>query len=309
MAQGSGRKPLVADKRYSSGGGKPPARKPKAKRKGLLSALFGGSAKPKAKPKPRKSAPRKAPAHKPAARKPAAQKGLIRRVIGGLFGGIFRLVWGFSWRVGMVVCLLTGGAVAFHYMKLPELAELLDGRARGSVTMLDRDGKVYAWRGNQFGGVVTAESVSPHLSNAIVATEDKRFYRHFGISPRGVASAVRINLSEGRGPLSGHGGSTITQQTAKLMCLGVAYDPDKWESEAAYEADCRQGSLWRKMKEAVFAMAMEVKYSKDDILSIYMNRAYMGGGAYGAEAAAQRYFGKSANQLEAPAERRCWRGC
>jgi 1A family penicillin-binding protein len=300
MAQGSGRKPLVADKRYSSGGGKGCARKPKAKRRGLLAALFGGAAKPKAKPKPRKAAPRKAPARKPASRKPAAQKGLIRRAIAGLFGGVFRLVWGFSWRVGMVVCLLTGGAVAYHYMKLPDLSELLDGRARGSVTMLDRDGKVYAWRGNQFGGVVTAETVSPHLANAIVATEDKRFYRHFGISPRGVASAVRINLSEGRGPLSGHGGSTITQQTAKLMCLGVAYDADTWESEADYEADCRQGSLWRKMKEAVFAMAMEAKYSKGDILSIYMNRAYMGGGAYGAEAAAQRYFGKSANQLAAP---------
>ena len=286
MAQGSGRKPLVADKRYSSGGGKAAARKRKPKRKGILSALFGGSAaKPKAKS---------------GDLKPAARKGLIRRLLGGLFGGVFRLIWGFSWRVGMVVCLLTGGAVAYHYMKLPELSALLDGRARGSVTMLDRDGKVYAWRGNQFGGVVTADTVSPHLKNAIVATEDKRFYRHFGLSPRGIASAVRINLSEGRGPLSGHGGSTITQQTAKLMCLGVTYDADEWESEAAYEADCRQGSLWRKMKEAVFAMAMEAKYSKDEILSIYMNRAYMGGGAYGAEAAAQRYFGKSANQLEAP---------
>lgn len=304
MAQGSGRKPLVAEKRYSSGGGKSRAGKPKAKRKGGLFGLFGGKAsKPKAKPKPRKAAARKSTA-KPAARKSAprkrtAQKGLIRRVLGGLFGGVFRLVWGFSWRIGMVVCLLTGGAVAYHYMKLPDLAELLDGRARGSVTMLDRNGKVYAWRGNQFGGVVTADTVSPHLTNAIVATEDKRFYRHFGISPRGVASAVRINLSEGRGPLSGHGGSTITQQTAKLMCLGVVYDPDAWENEAAYESDCRQGSLWRKMKEAIFAMAMEAKYSKGDILSIYMNRAYMGGGAYGAEAAAQRYFGKSANQLEA----------
>ena len=65
------------------------------------------------------------------------------------------------------------------------------------------------------------------------------------------------------------------------------------------KADCRQGSLWRKATEAVYAMAMEAKYTKDEILSIYMNRAYMGGGAYGAEAAAQRYFGKSANQLNA----------
>lgn len=210
-----------------------------------------------------------------------------------------RIFWAFTWRVGLVACFALAGAVAYHYTKLPDVSALLDGRNRGSVTLLDYTGDIFAWRGDQFGGVVRAETVSPHLKNAFVATEDKRFYRHLGVSPRGVASAVRINLREGRGPLSGHGGSTITQQTAKLMCLGVQYDPTIWKDEAAYEADCRRSSLWRKAKEAIFAMAMEVKYSKDEILSIYMNRAYMGGGAYGVEAAAQRYFGKSANQVNA----------
>ena len=167
--------------------------------------------------------------------------------------------------------------------------------------MQDHEGNVFAWRGDQFGGAVTAASVSPHLKNAIVATEDKRFYQHFGLSPRGIAGAVRINLREGRGPLSGHGGSTITQQTAKLLCLGVEYVPADWESQAAYESDCRQGSLWRKAKEAVYALAMEAKYSKDEILSIYLNRAYLGGGAYGAEAASQRFFGKHAAEVT-PAE-------
>ena len=142
--------------------------------------------------------------------------------------------------------------------------------------------------------VAATSRVSPHLKHAIIATEDKRFYWHFGVSPRGVASAVRINLSEGRGPLSGHGGSTITQQTAKLLCLGVPYDPQGGMTEAEYEADCRQGTLWRKVKEAVFAMAMEAKYSKDEILTIYMNRAFLGAGARGFEAASQRYFGISA---------------
>lgn len=197
--------------------------------------------------------------------------------------------------------MLVALAVGIVYTTLPDVDALLDGRARGSVTLLDRDGKVFAWRGDQFGGVITADTVSPHLKNAVIATEDKRFYRHFGISPRGVASAVRINLSEGRGPLSGHGGSTITQQTAKLLCLGVPYEPDQWESEAAYESDCRQGSLWRKGKEAIYAMAMEVKYSKDEILTIYLNRAFLGAGARGFEAASQRYFGKSAAEVS-PAE-------
>jgi 1A family penicillin-binding protein len=197
----------------------------------------------------------------------------------------------------MLVLLL---AVGYVFTTLPALTDLLDGRARGSVTMLDRKGDVFAWRGDQFGGAVRANTVSPHLKNAVVATEDKRFYRHVGLSPRGIASAVRINMSEGRGPLQGHGGSTITQQVAKLLCLGKEYDPSEWKTEADYVRDCRRGSLSRKAQEAIFALAMEAKYSKDDILSIYLNRAYMGGGAYGAEAASQRYFGKSAAEVSIP---------
>ena len=296
MAQGSGRKPLVADKRYAKAGSKRPA-KPSTRRSGGLWGLLFGKSKPKPRPRA-KPQPRRQPSKRPKASRPAKPRGMIGTLLLP-FRWLLRLIWGFSWRVGVIVFTLVGMAVGYQALNLPEVTTLLDGRARGSVTLLDHEGEVFAWRGDQFGGVVTAQTVSPHLKNAIVATEDKRFYSHFGISPRGVASAVRINLSEGRGPLSGHGGSTITQQTAKLLCLGRVYDPTEWESESAYEKDCRQGSLWRKGTEAVYALAMEVKYTKDEILSIYMNRAYMGGGAYGAEAAAQRYFGKSANLLSA----------
>ena len=240
---------------------------------------------------------RRKPAPKPRRKR---SSNILVRLFGGLFGWIFRLIWAATWRLTLVVSLIVGLAVFYTYSTLPEVEELLDGRARGSVTLRDRDGEVFAWRGDQFGGVVTAENVSPHLKHAVVATEDKRFYWHFGISPRGVASAVRINLAEGRGPLSGHGGSTITQQTAKLLCLGVEYDADQWETEQDYVKDCRRGSLWRKAKEAIYALAMEAKYSKGEILSIYLNRAYMGGGAFGAEAAAQRYFDKPAAALNAP---------
>jgi len=248
--------------------------------------------------KPAKSAkPRKAPPTKRKAARPGSKKrpGLIRRMINWMFRLVFRLVL----RAGIVVALIIAGFVGYIHTTLPDASAMQDGRARGSVQLLDRNDVGFAWRGDQFGGIVTADSVSPHLRNAIIATEDKRFYRHFGLSPRGIASAIRINLTEGRGPLSGHGGSTITQQTAKLMCLGVAYDPTDWESERAYINDCRQGSLYRKAKEAIYALAMEVKYSKDEILSIYLNRAYMGGGAYGAAAAAERYFSKPASALSA----------
>ncbi|SLN28650.1 Penicillin-binding protein 2D [Roseovarius litorisediminis] len=244
-----------------------------------------------------KPAARRKPAAKRKRRAPARKRNPIVAFFRGILRWILRLLWWITWRVTAVVAVVVGLAVAYVYVSLPDVAHLLDGRARGSVTLLDRDGEVFAWRGDQFGGAVTAETVSRHLKNAVVATEDRRFYMHPGVDPIGIASAVRINLREGRGPLSGHGGSTITQQTAKLLCLGVEFDKDTWKDEATYIADCRRGSLGRKIKEAIYALAMEVKYTKDEILSVYLNRAYLGGGAYGAEAAAQRYFGKHAAQL------------
>ena len=87
---------------------------------------------------------------------------------------------------------------------LPPVESLLDGRARGSVTLLDRDGRVFAWRGDQFGGVVTADTVSPHLQERRRRDRGPALlpaFRHR--SPRGIACAIRINLREGRGPLSG----------------------------------------------------------------------------------------------------------
>lgn len=263
MATSGKGKTLVADRRYPSAGKRAPAKSPS----------------------PRKAAPRR------------KKRGVVARVL--LF--FWAIIWGIFWRASVVGASVLGCAILFFLVQLPPVTELLDGRARGSVTMLDRDGQTFAWRGETFDGQMTADTVSLNLKNAIVATEDKRFYQHFGISPRGIASAIRINLSEGRGPLEGNGGSTITQQVAKLLCLGVEYDPKQWQDEKAYEDDCRGGGLWRKVKEIPYSMAMELKYSKDDILTIYLNRAYLGAGARGFEAASQRYFGKSAARLS-PAE-------
>ncbi len=209
--------------------------------------------------------------------------------------------WALAWRGAIVVLAILGLTTLYNMSMLPPAVELADGRVRGSVTMTDRNGEVFAWRGDQFGGVITVDNVSPHLRNAVVATEDKRFFGHWGISPRGIASAIRINLREGRGPLSGNGGSTITQQVAKLLCLGNPYDPDSGMTEAEYEADCRVGSVWRKIKEVPYALALEGRYTKDEILTIYLNRAYLGAGARGFEAASQRYFAKSASEVT-PAE-------
>ncbi|WP_138469019.1 transglycosylase domain-containing protein [Poseidonocella sp. HB161398] len=218
---------------------------------------------------------------------------MIRAVIGA--------IWGLGWRMAVFAGLILGGWVAVVYSTLPPVSQLMDGRVRGSVTLLDRSGETFAWRGDQFGGGVHADSVSPDLKHAIVATEDRRFYRHPGVDPIGILGAMRINMAEGRGPLSGNGGSTITQQTAKLLCVGRAYDPSEGLSEAEYEAQCRESTLARKAREAIYALAMEVKYSKDEILTIYMNRAYLGAGTRGFEAASELYFGKPASEVD-PAE-------
>lgn len=273
--RGSGKKRLVAERRYPSGA----QSKPKAK--------------PKTKSKPAKAA--RTTRRRKSAVKPSSN--VFVRLFRGIVGWVLHLLWVIFSRGALAFAAVLGLAVFYIYTTLPPYSELLDGRARGSVTLTDRDGAVFAWRGEQFGGQITADTVSPNLKNAIIATEDKRFYRHFGVSPRGVASAIKINLAAGRGALSGNGGSTLTQQTAKLLCLGVPFDPKAWKNQTEYEADCRRGSMARKIKEAVYAIAMEVRYSKDEILSIYMNRAYLGSGSNGFEAASQRYFGKSAAQV------------
>lgn len=263
--------PLVADRRY-------PAGKP------------AGKAAPPPPRKPRKKrAPRK---------RRTGVFGFFAWVLASIWG----MIWGVAWRVGAVVGAVVVGTTLYFYAQLPEdPSALLDGRARGSVTLLDRDGQPFAWRGETYGGQIDSYSVSPYLRDAVIASEDKRFYWHLGISPRGIASAIMINMREGRGPLEGNGGSTITQQVAKLLCLGVPYDPAVWKTEADYEADCRRGSLWRKLKEMPYAFALEARYSKAEILTIYLNRAYLGAGARGFEAAAQRYFNISANEVN-PAE-------
>ncbi|MCW1918367.1 PBP1A family penicillin-binding protein [Rhodobacter sp. KR11] len=263
----------------------PNGKGPTGKARGLVADRRYGAAKA-AQPAPRKPQPRK-----PAPRK----RGIFSRLVLWVWG----TVWTIVWRLGLLFGLVLGCTVLFFYVQLPDVSKLIDGRARGSVTMLDADDKVFAWRGQTFGGAVTPDTVSPYLLHAVIATEDKRFYYHLGVSPRGILSAIVINLQAGRGAFEGNGGSTITQQTAKLLCLGVDYDPRAWKSEAEYEDDCRSGGLYRKIKEVPYAIAMELKYTKAQVLTIYFNRAYLGAGSRGFEAAAQRYFGKSAADVSA----------
>ncbi|MEX2520146.1 MAG: transglycosylase domain-containing protein [Paracoccaceae bacterium] len=218
-------------------------------------------------------------AGKPGKRRQTTRVGWFDRIVGGAVKGLFRFLFRLGLRLAFVGLLILGGAVAFYAVKLPDAAELLDARTAGSVTMLDRNGDVFAWRGKQFGGAVRPGDVSPHLVAAILAAEDRRFYSHFGIDPRGLARAMLVNLRAG-GVVQG--GSTITQQVAKNVFLNS------------------ERTLERKLKEIPVSLALELKYTKDEILSVYMNRVYLGAGATGFEAAAERYFSKSAKYVTVP---------
>jgi 1A family penicillin-binding protein len=221
------------------------------------------------------------PPDKSARKKPHRKKhGLIGRSLRFVITGILRIVWAIFWRIGLIGALGLAAVTGYYYIRLPAPENLFDGRGGGSVTMLDRDGNVFAWRGEQYGGELTITEVSPHVIHAVVAAEDKRYYSHFGIDPIGITRAMFANLRAGR---LVQGGSTLTQQVAKNVYL------------------TSERSLERKLKEVPMALALELKYTKAQILSVYINRVYLGAGTYGFEAASQRYFGKSARVLN-PAE-------
>ena len=139
------------------------------------------------------------------------------------------------------------------------------------------DGKTLVMRGEMSGTDVPIKELPPYLPRAFIAIEDRRFYSHVGVDPFGLARAAVANLLR-RGVAQG--GSTITQQLAKNLFL------------------TQNRTLWRKMQELVLALWLEHKFSKAEILELYLNRVYFGSGAYGVEAAAQRYFGKSARQVK-----------
>ncbi len=198
--------------------------------------------------------------------------GRAEQALRGFFLGALRVTWWIGLRAAVVVALALAGGTAYYIARMPPLEDLLDGRDAGSVTLRDANGEVFAWRGQQL-GLVTADKVSPHLVNAIVATEDRRFYWHTGIDLRGTLRALLVNLRAGS---TVQGGSSITQQVAKL----VYFDNSR--------------TLARKVQEIPAALALEWCFTKNEILSIYLNRAYLGAGATGFEAASERYFGKSA---------------
>src|SRR6516162_5550607 len=169
--------------------------------------------------------------------------------------------------------IVGGGVFGYFALTLPDTSELTRAERRPSVIILAADGSLLTTFGDLFGQPLTLQEMSPYLPKAVIATEDRRFYSHLGIDPIGLLRAAAANLTAGHVV---QGGSTITQQLAKNLFL----TPER--------------SLPRKIRETLLALWLEHRFTKDEILEIYLNRVYLGAGTYGVDAAAHRYFGKSA---------------
>lgn len=194
--------------------------------------------------------------------------------------------WFKNWKMGDFIKtgLIVGfwGALALVIMVfalsvgLPDIRKAVNMETRPTIIMRDKNGKEFSRSGAMQGEILRIDEMSPHLIKAVLATEDRRFYSHWGVDPIGLGRAVWTNFRH-RGV--SQGGSTITQQLAKNLFLS----PER--------------TLTRKAKEALLALYLERRYTKNDILAAYLNRAYFGAGAYGVDSAARVYFSTSARRL------------
>ncbi len=187
---------------------------------------------------------------------------------GLVYWGAVLCVWGLIFALAFL---------AVFASDLPDTSSLNAPRRQPSLSYLDRSGSLVSVRGSQYAPPVDLDKLPPYVPAAFIAIEDRWFYWHYGFNPWGIVRSQVYNLSQRGGPL--RGGSTITQQLARNLFLTM---------DQTYR---------RKAQELVLAVWLETKFTKKEILALYLNRVYFGAGAYGIEAASQRYFGKPAEQL------------
>jgi len=191
-----------------------------------------------------------------------------------------RPLWLRLLRAGVVVAIWGGVAlfllVSWYAWDLPNPETLETPTRRPSVTLLAEDGSVLATFGDLYGGMVRFNQIPPFLVQAVIATEDRRFFDHAGMDPLGILRAAYANLRAGA---VRQGASTITQQIAKNLFL----TPER--------------SIRRKVQEILLAFWLEARFDKRQLFTIYINRVYFGAGAWGLEAAARRYFGRRAGEI------------
>jgi penicillin-binding protein 1A len=206
-----------------------------------------------------------------ASRRPARRR--QRRLgLGAVVGAMFR--WGFVLAIWGAVA--AAAVVAYFALTLPDISSLEESGRKPSIRLALADGTVFASSGEVHGRAVRLAELPRSLPQAVLATEDRRFFSHFGLDPIGLGRALVVNLREGG---IRQGGSTLTQQLAKNLFL------------------TSERSLARKVQELILAVWLEWRFTKEQILTIYLNRVYLGAGTFGVAAAAERYFAKDPKDL------------
>src|SRR5512139_430194 len=208
------------------------------------------------------------PAKRPRRKRKSGGRGKKRSLIGRLV--YWSLVLGLWLAIGVV------GTVAYVGAHLPPIQSLEIPKRPPSIQIVDVNGRALARRGDLAGAPLALKDMPAYVPRAFVAIEDRRFYQHYGVDPYGITRAFMANVLH-RGVAQG--GSTITQQLAKNLFL------------------TQERTVTRKLQEVLLALWLEHKFSKTQILELYLNRVYFGSGAYGIEQASLRYFGKSAKQM------------
>ncbi|HTT48684.1 MAG TPA: penicillin-binding protein 1A [Pseudolabrys sp.] len=237
---------------------------------GRREPVFDSAPELRASPGDRPSGGGKPPARRKRA-KPSRKRGPRRSLIGRAI--YWSLVFGLWLMIG------AGGVIAWTGAHLPPIQSLEIPKQPPSIQIVDLNGRPLATRGGSSGAVLPLKELPSYVPQAFIAIEDRRFYEHYGVDPYGIARAALANILH-RGVAQG--ASTITQQLAKNLFL------------------TQERTVHRKLQEMLLALWLERKFSKTQILELYLNRVYFGSGAYGIEQAAQRYFGKPAKQLSLP---------
>lgn len=272
MARTPAKTPSAATRRSSTG-----ARKTAAKNEAARKPAGKSQPKPATAKKPAGKKSAAGTRKPPTSRKPATsrrRKSAVVRKRTGIVAGLIK--YGFVAAIWAFV--LVGGVLAYHAYQLPDITDLDRYERAGATRLLDRDGAMFVSYGALHGRPVSAANLPDPLIDALVATEDRRFFSHFGIDPISILRAAVVNLKAGR---TVQGGSTLTQQLAKNVFLSA------------------DRSYSRKIQELLLAFWLEHRFSKQEILALYLNRVYFGAGAYGADAAARKYFRRPVEDLTA----------
>ncbi|MCI5545010.1 MAG: PBP1A family penicillin-binding protein [Azospirillum sp.] len=176
----------------------------------------------------------------------------------------------------LIVSIICGGYIFYCWITLPDISKAIERTRLPATTILTESGQEIESYGGVYSEIVYAEDLPSYVRDAVISTEDRRFYSHFGFDFVSFGRAMVVNLIHRRYV---QGGSTITQQVSKNLFL----TPEK--------------NIKRKVQELLMAFWLEKKFTKNQILTLYLNRVYMGAGTYGIEAASQKFFHKSSHDI------------